>query len=202
MYKISETELKNRLRKVFHDEYKIQWSDEILDGIITEARREYAFYSGSVTGFHKVTTSGGEYELLPEDFFQVMGVFAPDGKSIPVVSYRKLIEEHGDFRKDTGSVPKAFCFNFDDFGRFRIYPRLPAGTFAGSVFYKKLPDENNNTFINSRAVELYALFLMCQFSGKKQAVNYFASFQGEIYLEQRQRTAAGNKNIGRTGIYY
>jgi hypothetical protein len=195
-------ELKNRLRKTFRDEHKIQWSDALLDEILYEAQREYALYSGGLVGRYDIVASGSPVISLPEDFFQVIQVISPDGKDIPAVSYRKLAEDHGDFRKDTGRRAEAFCFNFDNFGQCRIYPILPEGTFAGTIIYKRIPGTGEWSVKNSAAIEQYALFQMYQFTGKAMAQNCFTAFMNEIYREQKKKLEAGSKNIARSRIYY
>lgn len=202
MQKVSIADLKKRLRKNFRDDYKIQWSDDLLDEILHEAQREYALYSGGLTGTHKVVTVNSPVQTLPEDFFQIISVTGPDGRDIPVVSYRGLAENHGDFRKDKGNKAKAFCFNFDSFGKFRIYPQLPEGTFAGTICYKRLPKEGEWLSLNAVAIEQYCLFLMYQFTGKPMAQNCFSAFMDAIYKEQKQKLAFGGKTIPRTGVYF
>lgn len=195
-------ELKKRLRKNFRDDQKLQWSDALLDEIIFEAQREYAIYSGGVTGKLDIITENTAVMILPEDFFQVIGAIAPDGWDIPIVSYRKLAERYGDFRNHKGNCVKALCFNFDGFGKMRIYPQVPEGCFAGTLYYKRLPVQGEELPFNAAAVEYYALFLMCQFAGKAQAQSYYSAFMESVYQEQKQKVAFGNKNAVRTGRFF
>jgi hypothetical protein len=199
---LSMAELKNRLRKNFRDEHKIQWSDALLDEILYEAQREYALYSGGLVGRYDVVSSGSPVLSLPEDFFQAIKITSPDGKDIPIISYRRLAEKYGDFRKDKGSEAKFCCFNFDSFGKFRMYPVLPEGTVAGTLFYKRLPHSGEWTAVNTNAIEHYAMFMMYQFTGKAMAQNSFAAFMDAIYKEQKQSLAFGGKQIVRKGVYY
>ena len=198
---IGMDEMKSRLRKLFRDEHKIQWSDALLDDILLEAQREYALYSGKLTGEYDVFTVDSPVQTLPEDFVEVISVQDADGKDIPVVSYRKLAEDHGDFREHRGDKAKSFCFNFDSFGKFRVYPVLPPGTFAGKITYKRLPRENEWGG-NSNAIEQHAMFQMYQFTGKSMAQNCFYAFLDLINQEQPRQVAIGNKNIVRTGNYF
>ena len=202
MQNIGMTELKERLRKAFRDEHKIQWSDALLEEILFEAQREYALYSGGLTGKIDVFSGDSPVLSMPEDFFQVTQVISPEGKALPLVSYRELAEEYGDFRKDKGSMAKAFCFNFDSFGKFRIYPQLPSGTFAGTVIYKRLPVKWEQGINNSVAVEHYAMFLMYQFTGKSTAQTSFAAFMDAIHKEQKQKLSSGSKQITRRGVFF
>lgn len=202
MKMITMDEMKKRLRKAFRDDHHIQWSDALLDEILYEAQREYALYSGGFTGRYDVFAGDSPVLMMPDDFYQAISVIDADGHAIPIISYRRLAEDHGDFRKHTGNTPEAFCFNFDPFGKFRIYPQLPAGTFAGTVYYKRLPKENEWSACNPEAVEQYARFMMYQFTGKAMAQNSFNAFLEAIYKEQKQKLAFGSKKIARTGVYY
>jgi hypothetical protein len=202
MKMISMNEMKKRLRKTFRDDHHIQWSDALLDEILFEAQREYAFYSGGLTGKFEVFAGDSPVLSMPDDFYQVIGAIAPDGQAMPIVSYRKLVEDHGDFRTQKGNVPESLCFNFDSFGNFRIYPQLPRGTFAGTVFYKRIPKENEWEYCNPDAVESYAKFMMYQFTGKSLAQNSFNDFLEAVYKEKKQKLSAGNKIVRRTGVYY
>jgi hypothetical protein len=198
----SIAELKERLRKTFRDEYNIQWSDALLDEILYEAEREYAFYSGGLVDTCEIVSTGSAVCYLPDDFFQVVKITGTDGRDIPAVSYRKLIEDHGDFRNDKGNSPLAVCFNFDNFGQFRVYPVLPPGTKIGTITYKRIPREGENISLNSEAVEQYALFMMYSLTGKAMAQNCYAAFMDAIHKEQKQKLSSGSKNIARTGVYY
>jgi hypothetical protein len=202
MQKIRKEELKERLRNTFHDQYAIQWSDSLLDEILIEAQREYALYSGELLGRYEVSVSASLVQTLPEDFFQVIAVISPEGRNIPVVSYRYLAEKYGDFRNIRGKEVKYLCFNFDSFGKFRTFPLVPEGTFIGSIIYKRLP--HNEEWINGNwdAIEDHALYQMCQFTGKAMAKNYFTAFMDKIYRTRQKNLEAGNKKIVRTGVYF
>lgn len=202
MQKIGMDELKDKLRKTFRDEHKIQWSDELLDGILFEAQREYALNSGDLSAEYKVLSGNSPVYELPEDFYQVIRVIGADGKDIPIVSYRKLAEDYGDFRNIKGDKAKYFCFNFDGFGKFRIFPVLPAGIFAGTIIYNCMPEYGTWIGKNGSALEQYALFLMYQFTGKAQAINAYNEFINIINREQRKKLSIGSKNITRTGVFY
>lgn len=194
--------MKERLRETFHDDYQIQWSDALLDEILFEARREYALYSGELTGRFDVFAGSSPVVELPEDFIEVISVSDEKGKDIPVVSFRRLADLYGDFRKIKGDRAKFFCFNFDGSGKARTFPLLPAGTFAGTVVYKKLPSKDLLEEKNISAIEQHALFQMYQFIGKSQAANCLKNFLELTHREQSIKLVTGRKNITRTGVYY
>jgi hypothetical protein len=195
-------ELKFRLRKKFGDKYSIQWSDTILDNILIESQREYAILSGSLTGRMELTAGISPVTTLPDDFIKVIRILDADGGDVPVVSYRKLNEDFEDFRKRTGNKAEAVCFNFDGYGKCRIFPVLPENTHVGTLIYSRLPDNKTLEVKNLSAVEQYALFMMFQFTGKKQAQNCYAAFIELTEQEKRHRLFTGDKYIARTGVYF
>lgn len=194
--------MKKRLRKTFRDDYGIQWSDALLDEILYESQREYALYSGGLVGQFDIVSTGSPVLSLPEDFFQAIEVISIDGKDIPIVSFRKLAEDYGDFREDKGEEAKYCYFNFDSFGKFRIYPQVPSGTKVGTLYYKRLPRVAEWVCRNSVAIEQYALFLMYQFTGKSMAQNCYSAFMDAIHREQDQMVGFGSKKVIRKGVYY
>ena len=202
MQKISMNDLKNKLRKTFRDEQSIQWSDALLDEILFEAQREYALYSGGLAGSCEIYAADTPVLYLPEDFFEIIEILGDDGRNIPVISYRRLAEIHGDFRNDKGSKAEYCCLNFDSFGKFRIYPQLPDKTFVGTLIYKRIPLKNEWIGYNSCAIEQHALFQMYQFTGKAMAQNCYQAFLDEIYREKKTGVASGSKTVVRSGVYY
>lgn len=194
--------MKKRLRETFRDEYGIQWSDALLDEILYEAQREYALNSGGLVGRYEIIATGSPVLSLPEDFFQAIEIISVDGTPIPIVSFRKLAEDHGDFREDKGSEAQYCCFNFDSFGKFRLYPQVPSGTKVGTLYYKRFPKADEWVCRNSVAIEQYALFLMYQFTGKNMAQNCYSAFIDAIHREQDQMVGFGSKNVIRKGVYY
>lgn len=193
--------LKTRLRKVFGDDHGIQWSDSLLDEILKEAYREYALYSGGLVGQYEIVPTGAAVYKLPDDFYKVVMVSDVDGREIPVVSYRRLLEEYGDFRGIKGDRLKSICLNFDNFGEFRIFPILPVGSCVGRIYYNRLPDKPEGVK-NLSAIEAHCLFQMYQFTGKAQAQNSYNEFIDLISSDERNRLFNGRTNIRRSGVYY
>lgn len=194
--------LKKRLRNAFRDDFATQWSDALLNRIIVEAQREYALYSGRLLGKVELTANGSAVQKLPEDFIQVVKIIDASGKILPVVSYRYLAERHGDFRDTAGTKPLYGCFNFEDFGSFRIYPILPAGTPIGTLIYKRLPSDTVFEVKDMDAVEQYALYQMYQFTGKKQASVCYADFESQVNRYDQLSLSSGNITIQRTGNFF
>jgi hypothetical protein len=194
--------LKARLRKNFGDDFGIQWSDTLLDRILFEAQREYAIYTGCLVGRYNFSVGPAPVQSLPDDFFRIIRAIDVDGCEIPIVSYRKLADDYGDFRNKTGSKIKALCFNFDGFGKFRIFPQLTSDSIGGTLIYSRLPDKSLLEVKNLFAVEQYCLFQMYQFVGKSQAKNCYLSFIDQVNKDRSDNLASGNKHIARTGVYF
>lgn len=199
---MSITEMKKRLRERFRDDYGIQWSDTLLDEILSEAQREYALYSGLLVGKCDIVTIDSPVLSLPENFIQAIKLTTPSGEDIPFISYRTLIERYGDFRKIKGNRVEYCCLNFDGFGKLRLFPQVPNLTFVGTLYYKRLPLESETIITNVEAIEQYAMFLMYQFTGKKLANNCYSSFMEAIHREQRHKSVFGSKKVLRKGVYY
>lgn len=194
--------LKKRLRNAFRDDFATQWSDALLNRIIIEAQREYALYSGRLLGKVKLTANGSAVLKLPEDFIQVVNIFDASGEILPVVSYRYLVEKYGDFREITGNKARYGCFNFEDFGTFRIFPILPSGTDIGTLIYKRLPSDTVFEVKDINAVEQYALYQMYQFTGKRQASVCYVDFISQIDRYDQTSLSSGNNTIQRTGNFF
>jgi hypothetical protein len=197
------TELKKRLRKNFRDDQSIQWSDELLDDILLEAVREYTLYSGKATKKILLLTSNSNGVCaLPEDFYQIIAVYDENGSNIPIVSYRNLVEKYGDFRQKKGDKPECLCFNFESFGKARVYPALNKNTAVGTILYRVIPDGSQDIDINETALEHHAMFQMYQFTGNTLAQNRFKLFLDAVYQEQRQSVSSGTKSVLRSGVYF
>lgn len=195
-------DLKKRLRNTFGDTYKIQWSDALLDKIIIEAQREYALHTGGLVGRYKLSAGLSPVQNLPQDFFKIIRALDTNGKEIPIVSYRKLASDYGDFRKIIGDKVKSICCNFDGFGKIRIFPILPENTPIGELIYKRLPKDNILEVRNIFAIEQHALFQMFQFTGKSQAKNCYLAFIEQVNRDKSKNLSNGSKNIQRTGVYF
>ena len=195
-------DLKSRLCRVFRDDHRIQWSDALLDEIIFEAQREYALYSGCLQGTFDIVSSGGPVMACPEDFIKVVRVTGSDGKELPIVSYRELAARYGDFRKITGSKAKYIVFDFDGHKRFRIFPTLPQGAFAGTVHYERLPQNNVLEVKNIEAVEAYALYMMFLMTGKDLAAVWYKKFMELVLNDTSSFHKVGITDRLRSGRYY
>lgn len=195
-------DLKKRLRAAFNDDFGTQWSDDVLSVILTESQREYALLSGCLVGETPLISSAGAVQRMPKDFISVIRIEDVSGREIPLVSYRKLADRYGDFRKQQGNDIRAVVMNFDGFGKYRVFPALSGEKSSGRIFYSRLPNNAVMEVRNTRAVEYYALFLMYQFAGKPQAQVSYSAFMNEVNRERREALGISGKHIPRTGVYY
>jgi hypothetical protein len=187
--------LKNRLRRTFRDDYNIQWSDALLDEIIFEAQREYALYSGCLLGKTNIVSQNNPVLDCPDGFIKIVQAFDNDGKVLPVVSFRRLAADYGDFRKQTGNKAKCLVFDFDDHKKFRIFPQIPAGIKIGVMHYQRLPESVNIEVKNFDAVEAYSLYMMFLMVGKDIATVWYEKF---IELVNKDNSAFYNPGVSRS----
>lgn len=195
-------DLKKRLRRTARDVYQIQWNDALLDEIINEAQREYALYSGCLTGRTELVSDGRESADLPADFIRVLKVFNPEKKEIPIKSFRQLAREYGDFRKISGVVARCAVFDFDGHKKYRIFPVLPAGMKIGTMYYERLPQTNILEVKNIEAVEAYALYMMFLMTGKDLANVWYDKFMKLVRKDNSAFYIPGIQHGYRTGRFY
>jgi hypothetical protein len=199
---IALQQMRSNLRQVFQDKYAVQWSDVLLDEIIYEAMREYAFYSRRLIAETDLILEDSTLIRCPEDFIEVKQVIGVDGREIPVVSYRRLATVYGDFRRRTGGCVQCICFDFDDHGILRVFPEVPAGSFIGKMFYARFPLEMDWNIDNLEAIEAYALFVMFSWCGKAQAENYFNKFIDLVNEEKIKPVLSGNSRTIHSGRFF
>lgn len=196
------TDMRKDLRLMFQDKYAVQWSDDLLDEIIYEAMREYAFYSRRLVDFCDVTSGPAAVIRCPEDFIAVEKVVGMDGREIPVVSYRRLATVYGDFRKITGDTVKCVCFDFDGHGVMRLFPQVPENILIGKLYYSRLPMTFDWSIKNMEAVKAYALYMMFSFTGKAQAQNYYEKFIDSVNREKTNTLLIGNHRTFHSGRFF
>lgn len=194
--------LRSELRTAIRDLHGLQWSDTALDAIINEAQREYALYSSELTSSFEVIAHESGIQTAPVDFIEPLRYVTPDGFEHPIVSWRYLHERHPDFRKIDGSYGEALCFDFDGFGKYRIFPRLAAGSPAGCVYYRRLPAKDKLEFHDTEPIVQHSLYQLFLLTGKGSAVNYFDRFVRLVNRESRSSQTLRNRRSHRCGSYY
>lgn len=195
-------DMRKDLRLMFQDKYAVQWSDDLLDEIIYEAMREYAFYSRRLIASTDLSSGLSAVLRCPDDFIAPNIVIGVDGREIPVVSYRRLATVYGDFRKITGDTVKCVCFDFDGHGFMRVFPQIPANTVIGKMYYSRLPLTIDWSIKNMEAVKAYALFIMFSFAGKAQAQNHYEKFIELVNKEKANSIQIGNCRTQRKGRFF
>lgn len=194
-------EIRNRVRRSLRDEYGLLWSDTELDEMIDEAQREYALYSGALTGSFELISSGA-IMAMPADFIAPLRCFDPDGIELPIVSWKMLHARHADFRSITGTRCESICFDFYGFGRFRIFPLVPDGTACGRILYSRLPAAGTIEVRDQDALESHVLFQASMFSDLGSAGKYWDDFIKSATAVRGGNLTTNNKPKARRGRFF
>ena len=195
-------DIRYRLRREIRDDAGTLFTDEALDGIINEAQREYSLYGEVLTGDHSVETNENGIYKAPEDFIRPLSFTDASGLEIEQVSWTFLDERYPDFRKIDGDRPKYICFDLDGFGRFRLFPKVPAGQTAGTLHYVRTAHSDVLEGTNREAVLNHALFQVFYLTGKAGAWEYYRKFREETDAETRSGQTLRNRVKKFGGVYY
>lgn len=195
-------QLRAELREAIRDSYDLLWTDAELDSIINEAQREYSLYSGALIGKVNVVSMTGDVFDAPYDFIEPLRFVDGDGYEIPFVSWRRLNEEYSDFRKVTGKQVLCACFDYDGYGKYRLFPSLPAGMNVGYLHYSRLAGADILEAKNMDAVKQHCLYQMFLLSGKEAMSNYWNNFIKSVNGEVRSTRTMRNRGDLREGRFY
>lgn len=198
----SFNDIREKVRESIRDTYGLLWDDDGLDELINEAQREYAYFSGLLTGVAAITVNAYNLHAAPIDFIEPIKYLDASGYELPILSWRYLHNIYPDFRTMTGTAPQGIIFNFDTYGSYRIFPLLPAGTDAGTIIYKKLPTDDVLETSNIEAIEQHCLYQMFMLTGKKATQNYFAGFSDAVNREARSMQTMRNRKTLRQRRYF
>lgn len=195
-------ELRNMLRTNARDMFSVQWSDAALDTIINDAQREYSFYAQNLVGEFEIKSSASGVVRLPEDFISPIKAIDNEGREIPVVSWRKLVEQYDDFRKVKGEKVNCFCFDIDGYRYMRLFPAIDAGVNVGKLIYTRFSADNKWETDNKAAIKEHCLFQMSFVSGNGKYNLHYGNFIRLINEETRSNhTLNVRKNIRNTMWY-
>ena len=192
--------IRELVRKSIRDVFGLVWDDTALDNAINEAQREYAILSGSLVGIVNVFSSGNGVFPLPDDFIAPVKFIGKSGFEIPFYSWRNIHDKYPDFRKVTGTEIQCIIPDFDGYGNMRMFPLIPAGEKAGTLYYQRLPKRDKLETTNKRAIELYSLFHAFLLDGNASASIYYNRFRSEVNREssiQRGIKVKSNYRFGR-----
>ena len=173
---LSFSRIRREVRKAIRDTHGLLWDDTALDEIINEAQREYSILSGSLIGSFDITATESGVFACPDDFLEPVKVIGIDGQEKSLFSWRYLDELYPDFRNVPGTELKGLVTDFDGFRKFRVFPKLPAGTQAGKLYYKRLAKANKIETQNEDAIEQHCLFQVFLYDGKSAAGDYYRKF--------------------------
>ena len=196
------SEIRSRLRNSTRDSFDLQWTDAALDEVIDEAQRECAIFTGALIGRIEVTANERGIYDAPDDFIEPVRFVAADGDDVPVVSWRALAHDYGDFRHRTGDRPAAVCFDFEGFGMFRSSPKLPAGKKLGTLYYRRLAERGAVEMRDTDAIEAHALFQLFSAEKKEQSGSHYDHFMTIVNREARSSQTTCDRRPVRGGAFY
>lgn len=190
------------VRNAFRDELATLWPDDDLDLLIDEAQREYCLMTQALTG--EVTITSAERGLidLPGDFISPAKAFTSDGLEVPFISWRLLETLHPDFRSVTGDFVQAFCFDFETYGRLRLYPVVPVGEVVGKLVYHRFPAAGTLEVEDVNAIEQHVLFQMFLLSGKPSSGNHYSQFLSAVNEYTGSNRRLSLRPRGRSGRFF
>jgi len=158
----------------------LQFTDALLSEVIGEAQREYSLMSGELIARSPIRAGKGGVCAVPADFIYPVKFIGTDGQEKPFYSWRYLNDQYGDFRKVCGSELRGVIFDFESFGKMRLFPQLPEGTEAGTLYYARLAKADELEVNDLEAVKDHALFQMFLLSGNNAAGEYYDRFVNRL----------------------
>lgn len=183
--------LRERVRTSFRDAAATQWPDSRLDDLIDSAQADWCFLTGELRGWQPGVTTESGVMPLPSDCVRPVGLTLSDGRSLPVAGWRMLARSFGDFRRRTGDFPVAVCFDFDGWGGYRLFPRVPAGQELGRLEYCRRPVAGRLEIREEAALAAHALWQMSLATGR-DGRQWWDAFMAAA-------SARGSHAVGRTG---
>ena len=198
----SYRELREKIRRKIRDTYGLLWDEPALDRIINEAQREYSILSGSLIGESEVKATRTGVCRYPSDFIEVVRFIGTDGDEKGLFSWRYLDDLYPDFRAETGTEARGLVTDFDGYGKYRIFPKLPEGTTAGKVYYKRLAKANELETRNTEALEQHCYYQVFLLTGKGQASEYYRRFVKLVNEEGENYRGLRNSSPVRFGRYF
>lgn len=177
------SEIRGKVRKAIRDALGLLFADAEIDDMINEAQREYALCSGALVGEMAVTAPEQHVFTAPADFFGPVKFIGRDGFEKPFFSWKYLHDRFPDFRTVTGTELRGIVTDFDGFGKFRLFPALPAGSAAGTFFYKRLPEADTIETANGEALQNHCLYQAFLLAGNDAAAIWYDRFNAAVKAE-------------------
>ena len=135
MPETSQSQIREVLRRAIRDKLGLLWDDSALDRVINDSQKEYALVSCSLTGRVPVAATADGVFFTPTDFIRPVKFIGTDGLEKPFIRWKHLHDSFPDFRIVTGTLVRGIVPDFDGAGKLRLFPKLPAGQEAGTLFY-------------------------------------------------------------------
>ena len=194
--------LRGVIRNAIRDTHGLLWDDAALDRLINEAQREYSLLSESLTGKVEIVSGSDPVNSLPDNFISPVKFIGTDNREKPFYSWRYLHDQYPDFRKITGTELRGVVTDFDGFGKIRLFPRLPVGRIAGTLYYQRTPVKNQIETDNTEAIRLYSLFYVFMHSGNRAAGDYYERFRAAVNAESTTRRSVTSRSPYRRGRFF
>jgi len=199
----SYAQLRGEIREDFRDELETMFTDDELDGFIDEAQREYCLLTGCLCG-EKEAVAGfiGEPLSAPSDFFRPVSFTDVDGVVVPEIGWRELSQVM-DFRAQVGSAPRFVCYDFDTWGKYRVFPNChDIGEVVGTLRYKRFPAKGILEIRDHDALRDYSLYLAFLHAGKDQYSMYLSQFNSAMNESRSMRESFYARPQTRTGVFF
>lgn len=190
-------QIRKKIRESIRDLDGIVWDDTALDTIVNNAQREYSFLSGSLLFSFQVTATENGVVSAPFDYIMPVRFTRTDGLDVPFVSWKYLNNLYPDFRKRKGNYLQGIVTDLDGFRKIRLYPVLPNGVKAGTLYYKRFPKKDVLETTNVDAIVQHCLFQVFLLANNKASGMYYQKFTDLVNAEKSLQRSMSRRRQAR-----
>ena len=194
--------IRDEVRRTIRDLYRTLRTDADMDRMIDEAQKEYALLAGSLLGEWTVEIPAGGVVSCPGNFLEPVRFLDPAGFDRPLFSWRRLHELYPDFRNVSGNLPEGLVTDFDGFRKVRVFPKLPAGTVAGTCVYRRTPAAGKLETDNLEAIAMHVCFQLFLLDGKSVAGTFYQRFLSAVNREKMLQRSLESRKPSRRGRFF
>jgi len=193
--------IRERVRTSFRDVDATMFSDDWLDCFIDDAQRVWAMLTESIVGKEEITQNVSGVLSLPGDCIRPIRLVGADGFELPAVPWKRLHGSYDDFRDITGNFAQAVVYDYDTFGKFRVFPKVPNGTELGVLEYVRRPQEGVLEVGNTDAVCYYVLWIATTFASRGSSPLWRDKFLKEVQEYNASKVSRLGR-LSRGGRYF